>query len=320
MAVLVYIENWEGSFKKQTKELLTYASDTAQLLDTDLVGLSIGTVSNAAIEELSTYGLAKVMTMDSPELAQFRSKSYAKAFSQAVSESGANVVILGNTYNGKSMGPRLAAQLDASIITGAISLPSLDNGFTVKKSVYSNKGFAQISLDKDVKIITLNVNSYEIKENPSTSELVSLAFESGANETVEITNVAKQTGKIPLTEAELVVSGGRGLKGPENWGMLEDLADKIGAGTACSKPVADVGWRPHNEHVGQTGITISPNLYIAVGISGAIQHLAGVSSSKVICVINKDPEAPFFQAADYGIVGDAFEVVPKLLEALKSID
>lgn len=321
MAVLVYIENWDGQFKKQSKELVTYAYDCAQALGTELVGVSIGNVEDSAIEALGAHGLSKVLTVKGDSFAQFTSKTYAAALKAAADASGADLIVLGNTYNGKSMGPRVAAKLNASVVTGAISLPDTSAGFKVRKTVFSNKGFADVEMTNDKKVITLNVNAYKVEENAASVSLedisASVAVPSGD---ATVTNVEKQTGKISLTEAELVVSAGRGLKGPENWGMIEELADLLGAATACSKPVSDVGWRPHSEHVGQTGITVGPNLYIAVGISGAIQHLAGVSSSKVICVINKDPEAPFFSAADYGIVGDAFDVVPKLVEAVKSLN
>mgnify|MGYP000447850253 CR=1 FL=1 len=321
MAVLVYLENWDGAFKKQSKELVTYAYDCAQALNTELIGVSIGDASEDGLNELGNYGLSKVLTVKGDAFGQFKSKTYAEALHVAATHAGADVVILGNTYNGKSMGPRVAARLDASIVTGAISLPNTDGGFKVRKTVFSNKGFADVEMTNDKKVITLNVNSYRLTENAGSVSLDDISGSVTAPDgDATVTNVEKQTGKISLTEAELVVSAGRGLKGPENWGMIEELADLLGAATACSKPVSDVGWRPHSEHVGQTGITVSPNLYIAVGISGAIQHLAGVSSSKVICVINKDPEAPFFNAADYGIVGDAFEVVPKLVEAVKSLN
>lgn len=321
MAVLVYLENWEGKFKKQTKELITYSLDCAQSLGTELIGLSIGEVATEELSALSTYGLSKVLQVKGSAVSQFKASTYANALKAGVDHSGAQVIILGNTYNGKSMGPRLAAKIDASLLTAAISLPEVTDGFSVKRTVFSNKGFALMNLDKDHKVITLNVNAYKVEERPTdlTMEDISDSFTAPSSD-VNVVEVKKQTGKIPLTEAELVISAGRGLKGPENWTMIEELADLLGAGTACSKPVSDVGWRPHSEHVGQTGITIGPNLYIAIGISGAIQHLAGVSSSKVICVVNKDPEAPFFSAADYGIVGDAFEVVPKLIEAVKNLN
>ncbi|MFY0673314.1 MAG: electron transfer flavoprotein subunit alpha/FixB family protein [Bacteroidia bacterium] len=320
MSVLVYIENWDGKFKKQTKELITYAADTANALSTDLIGLSIGNVDKSEIEALSNYGLNKVLTISGDHFTNFKAKSYAAAIEAGVNHSGADIVIMGNTYNGKSMGPRLAAKIDASIATGVISLADTSNGFSIKRTVFSNKGFAFVNLNNDKKVLTLNVNAYKVEEKEGSVSIEDISASVNAPADVNITNVEKQSGKVPLTEAELVISAGRGLKGPENWGMIEELADLIGAGTACSKPVSDVEWRPHSEHVGQTGITISPNLYVAIGISGAIQHLAGVSSSKVICVVNKDPEAPFFQAADYGIVGDAFEVVPKLIDAVKSLN
>lgn len=321
MAVLVYLENWDGKFKKQTRELITYAYDCAQAMGTDLVGASIGHADTEEINALGAYGISKVLQINNDAVAQFKAATYAQALHAAVAHCGADVVIMGNTYNGKSMGPRLTARIDASLITGAISLPDVSDGFVVKKTVFSNKGFAQVNLTNTHKVITLNVNAYKVEERSAevSIEDISGSFSAPSSD-VNVTDVKKQTGKIPLTEAELVVSAGRGLKGPENWEMIEELADLLGAGTACSKPVSDVGWRPHSEHVGQTGITIGPNLYIAIGISGAIQHLAGVSSSKVICVINKDPEAPFFSAADYGIVGDAFEVVPKLIEAVKNLN
>lgn len=321
MSVLVYLENWDGQFKKQSKELITYAYDTAEKLGTELVGVSIGNVEDSAIEELSGFGLSRVLSIKGDDVAQFKSITYAEAIKVAAEKASAEVVVMGNTYNGKSMGPRLAAKMEASLLTGAIDAPDTSDGFKVKKTVFSNKGFADISLTEAKKIITLNVNAYKIEERDANISVEDISAEFSAPEnSITIENVKKQTGKIPLTEAELVVSAGRGLKGPENWDMIEELADLIGAGTACSKPVSDVEWRPHSEHVGQTGITISPNLYIAIGISGAIQHLAGVSSSKVICVINKDPEAPFFKSADYGIVGDAFEVVPKMIEAVKKLN
>lgn len=320
MSVLVYIENWDGKFKKQSKELLTYAADTADVMGTELIGLSIGNVDKGEIEALGAYGLNKVLTVSGDAFNSFKAKTYAAAIEAAVNNSKANTIIMGNTYNGKSMGPRLAAKIDASIATGVISLADLSNGFNVRRTVFSNKGFANVNLNNEKKVLTLNVNSYKVEEKLGNVSIEDISNLVNTQADVNIINVEKQNGKVPLTEAELVISAGRGLKGPENWGMIEELADLLGAGTACSKPVSDVEWRPHGEHVGQTGITISPNLYVAVGISGAIQHLAGVSSSKVICVINKDPEAPFFQAADYGIVGDAFEVVPKLIEAVKSLN
>jgi len=228
------------------------------------------------------------------------------------------VIVFSNNVDGKAIAPRLSARLKAGLVTGAVALPDTSNGFVVKKTVFSGKAFANIAINTDIKIIALNPNAYQVIAGEGIAQVV--PFDATVDSSkIKVTNVTKAKGEVPLTEAEIVVSGGRGLKGPENWGILEDLAKALHAATACSRPVADAHWRPHNEHVGQTGIAIAPNLYIAVGISGAIQHLAGVNRSKIIVVINKDPEAPFFKAADYGIIGDAFEVVPKITEAIKKI-
>jgi electron transfer flavoprotein alpha subunit len=250
----------------------------------------------------------------------FNAQTYAKAIAEAMSSKGIDTLILPQTYSGKSIAPLVAVKADAALVTGVVAMVDTSAGFVVKKSCFSNKAFAEVSVDHSKRVLSLIPNSYKVDSDGSecgTEELSHSISDSDANTTS--LQVNKVSGKIPLTEAELVVSAGRGLKGPENWGMIEELADTLGAATACSKPVSDMEWRPHSEHVGQTGITIKPNLYIAVGISGAIQHLAGVGSSKVICVINTDPEAPFFKAADYGIVGDAFEVVPKLIKRAKEV-
>jgi electron transfer flavoprotein alpha subunit len=228
------------------------------------------------------------------------------------------VIIFSNNFNGKAIAPRLSVRLKAGLVSGAVALPETLNGFIVKKSVFSGKAFANVSIKTEIKIISLNANAYKILEGEGTTEVVELNVQIPESR-VKIKAVNKVTGEIPLAEAELVVSGGRGLKGPENWGIITELAKALGAATSCSRPVSDSDWRPHHEHVGQTGLTIAPNLYFAIGISGAIQHLAGVNRSKTIVVINKDPEAPFFKAADYGIVGDAFEVVPKITEAVKKL-
>jgi len=227
------------------------------------------------------------------------------------------VVVFSNNVNGKAIAPRVAARLKAGLVSGAVALPDTANGFVVRKNVFSGKAFANVSINTPIKVIALNPNSYPVKEGEGSAEIAPLNVTAAPR--VKVVSTTQASGQVPLTEAEIVVSGGRGLKGPENWGMIEDLAKVLGAATACSRPVADAHWRPHNEHVGQTGIAIAPNLYIAIGISGAIQHLAGVNRSKVIVVVNKDPEAPFFKAADYGIVGDAFEVVPKMTEAVKKL-
>ncbi|MBL7710668.1 MAG: electron transfer flavoprotein subunit alpha/FixB family protein, partial [Chitinophagaceae bacterium] len=243
---------------------------------------------------------------------------FAKVLAQVAEASGAKVIVFSNNLSGKAIAPRLSVRLKAGLVSGTVALPDTSNGFVVKKNVFSGKAFANISVNTDIKIIALSPNAYQTLAGEGTAEVVAFNATIDAAK-IKVTGVSKASGEVPLTEAEIVVSAGRGMKGPEHWGIVEDLAKVLHAATACSRPVADAHWRPHNEHVGQTGFAIAPNLYIAIGISGAIQHLAGVNRSKVIVVINKDPEAPFFKAADYGIVGDAFEVVPKMTEAIKKI-
>ncbi|UKJ05940.1 electron transfer flavoprotein subunit alpha/FixB family protein [Solitalea lacus] len=319
MSVLVYVENAEGKFKKSTYEVVSYAKEVANQLGTSLTALSIGDVADSVLAELGKYGAQKVLSINNQKLKSFVNQAYASIIAQAAKAEGSKVVVLAASFSGKGLAPRVAVKLEAGLVDGAVELPVLsDNKFTVKKTAFSGKAFANVELSSDVKIISLVPNSFKVVERPESAAVQ--AFEASTSEndySVMIKDIVRASDKISLPDAELVVSAGRGLKGPENWGMIEELANLLGAATACSKPVSDAGWRPHSEHVGQTGIAISPNLYIAIGISGAIQHLAGVSSSKVIVVINKDPEAPFFKVADYGIVGDAFEVVPKLIEAIK---
>jgi electron transfer flavoprotein alpha subunit len=320
MPVLVFAESIEGKFHKPIFEVLTYALDTAKLLNTNVTALVIGDASPDELQKLSRYGAEKILVAKDQRFKDFNNKAYASVFRQAQQKTGAGVIIMSASFNVKSLAPRLSAMLGAGLVTQAITLPDVSNGFMVKKSVFSGKGFGDFNILTPVKIITININAYHVKENPVNADIEEFTPElTDKDFPVKVTEQIRQKGKVSLTEAEVVVSGGRGMKGPENWGLIEELADILGAATACSKPVADVDWRPHSEHVGQTGLAISPNLYIAIGISGAIQHLAGVSSSKIIAVINKDPEAPFFKAADYGIVGDAFEVLPQLIAAAKKI-
>lgn len=315
--VLIFIDTNEGHVKKASLEAISYGAAIASQLGTSAEGVVLGNVSED-LAALGKYGVKKIHHVKNDSLNHFDAQVFTKAIAEVAKQTGAKVIVFSNNVDGKALAPRLSARLKAGLVSGASALPETANGFTVKKSVFSGKAFANVTVNTDIKIVALNPNAYKVVESGGTAEVVTsdVNFEPGR---VKITNVTKASGEIPLTEAEVVVSAGRGLKGPENWGMVEDLAKTLHAALACSRPVADAHWRPHNEHVGQTGIAIAPNLYIAIGISGAIQHLAGVNRSKVIVVINKDPEAPFFKAADYGIVGDAFEIVPKLNEAIKKI-
>ncbi len=317
MSVLIYIDQSDSQIKKASFEAVSYGAKIAEQLGTTAEGIVLGSVQDD-LPALGKYGVKKIYQVVNSDLDQRDSQVYTQTIAKVVEQTGAKVIIFPNNPDGKSIAPRLAAKLKAGLVTGAAALPDTSNGFVVKKSVFSAKAFANVSINSDIKIITLNANAFDITEGSGTAEVV--PFETSVDAPkVKVTAVNKIKGDIPLGEAEIVVSGGRGMKGPENWGMLEDLAHALGAALACSRPVADTNWRPHHEHVGQTGLAIAPNLYIAVGISGAIQHVAGVNRSKVIVVINKDPEAPFFKTADYGIVGDAFEVIPKLITAVKKL-
>ncbi|HMH31566.1 MAG TPA: electron transfer flavoprotein subunit alpha/FixB family protein [Puia sp.] len=315
--VLVFLDHADGHIKKASLEAMSYATKLASQLGTTAEGLLLGTVEGD-LSALGQYGVKKVHQLKQESLNSLDAQVYSKIIVEVVQLTGAKVLVFSHNVNGKAVAPRVSAKLQAGLVAGAIALPDTKNGFIVKKTVFSGKAFANISLNTDIKIISLNPNAFSITTADGTAEIVQLQVTVPPAK-VKIKSVAKSSGEIPLTEAEIVVSGGRGLKGPENWGMIEELAKLLHAATACSRPVADAHWRPHNEHVGQTGIVIAPNLYIAIGISGAIQHLAGVNRSKTIVVINKDPEAPFFKAADYGIVGDAFDVVPKIIEAVKRL-
>lgn len=318
MSVLIFIDHTDdGHIKKASLEALTYGSKLAQQTGDVAEGVVLGNVSED-LASLGQYGIKKIHQVQNEALQQFDAQVYTKVIAQVAEQTGAKVLVFSNNTSGKSIAPRLSVRLKAGFVSGAVALPDTTNGFVVKKNVFSGKAFAQVLVKSDIKIISLNVNSYTIESVGGTAEVVPFAATIEAPK-IKVVGSTKTSGKISLTEAEVVVSAGRGLKGPENWKMVEELADTLGAALACSRPVADAHWRPHNEHVGQTGVAIAPNLYIAIGISGAIQHLAGVNRSKVIVVINKDAEAPFFKAADYGIIGDAFEIVPKLTEAVKKI-
>jgi electron transfer flavoprotein alpha subunit len=317
MSVLIFIDHTDGHVKKASLEALSYGARLAAQTGTSAEGVLLGSV-NEDVAALGKYGIKKVHQVSGPAFDHLDAQVFTKAIAEIVQSTGAKVIVFSNNLSGKSIAPRLSARLKAGLVAGAIALPDTSNGFVVRKNVFSGKAFANVSIETDIKIISLNPNSYAIAETGGTAEVVNASVSVDAPK-IKVTATNKVAGEVPLSEAELVVSGGRGLKGPENWGMIEELAKLLGAATACSRAVADVHWRPHHEHVGQTGLAIAPNMYMAIGISGAIQHLAGVNRSKVIVVINKDPEAPFFKAADYGIVGDAFEVVPKMIQAVKKL-
>lgn len=318
MSVIVLAEHQQGSFKKKSFEAIQYAAGIAQAMGTSVTAVVLGNATDSEMQQLGQYGASKVLHVADARLDNLNARAYTKALAAAAEKEGAKVVVGLHDVTGKAVFPRVAARLKAGMVAGAVAQPELSNGFVVKKTVFSGKAFASVSITSDVKVVTLMPNTFAVKkgEGSATVEKLDVAFED-KDFAVQVKEVSKVTGTVPLAEAELVVSGGRGMKGPENWHILEDLAKELGAATACSRPVADSHWRPHHEHVGQTGGTIRPNLYIAAGISGAIQHLAGVNGSKTIVVINKDPEAPFFKAADYGVVGDVLEVLPKLTEAVK---
>ena len=317
MSVLIFLDQADGHIKKSSFEAASYGAKLAENLNTSAEGIVLGNVSDD-LAALGKYGLKKIHTVKNDALNNFDDEVFTHIIAEAAKSTDAKVIVFSNNFNGKSIAPRLSVRLKAGLVSGAVALPETANGFSVKKSVFSGKAFANVSIKSDIKIISLNANSYKVTEGEGTAEVAELSVEIPQAK-VTIKEVNKVEGEIPLAEAELVVSGGRGLKGPENWAIVTDLAKALGAATACSRPVSDSDWRPHHEHVGQTGLTIAPNLYVAIGISGAIQHLAGVNRSKTIVVINKDPEAPFFKAADYGIVGDAFEIVPKITEAVKKL-
>lgn len=318
MSILIFLDQSDGHIKKSSFEAASYGAKLAENLNTSAEGIVLGIVSDD-LAALGKYGLKKIHSIKNEALNNFDDEVFTHVLAEAVKNVDAKVIIFSNNFNGKAIAPRLSVRLKAGLVSGAVSLPDITNGFIVKKNVFSGKAFANVSIKTDIKIISLNANAYKAsEEKEDAAEVIEMNLEIPQSR-VKVKEVNKVVGEIPLAEAEIVVSGGRGLKGPENWGIITDLAKALGAATACSRPVSDSDWRPHHEHVGQTGLTVAPNLYVAIGISGAIQHLAGVNRSKTIVVINKDPEAPFFKAADYGIVGDAFEVVPKITEAVKKL-
>lgn len=313
--VLVYIDHADQQLKKSSLEAMSYGAALAKQLGTSAEAILLGTVSDD-LTDLGKQGATKVHQLGNASLNNFDAKVISTVIADTAKKLNASIVVFAHNINGKAVAPAVAVKLNAGIVTGACSLPDTTNGFVVTKTVFSGKAFAKINIETAIKVISINQNSFGISvaDQKAVVENIDINIPTSS---IKVTAVEKVKGEVPLTEATIVVSGGRGLKGPENWGMIEDVAKILGAATACSRPVSDSDWRPHHEHVGQTGLQIAPNLYIAVGISGAIQHLAGVNRSKTIVVINKDPEAPFFKAADYGVVGDAFEVIPALITALQ---
>lgn len=320
MSILVYTENWDGKFKKLSFELVSYAAAIAKEMGVSVTALSIGDVADDELKKLGGFGAAKILTVNDARFSSLDNKAISMAVAKAAEAESAKVIIFAHNNLGKAIAPRVAVKLDAGLVSGVTALPSSIDPFVVKKKAFTGKAFANVQVNADVKVLTFSQNSYELVETDDSAAIES--FDPGvadADFSTTVKETKKITGKVLLTDAEVVVSGGRGMKSGDNWGGLEELADLLGAGLACSRPVSDEGWRSHTEHVGQTGKIIAPNLYFAFGISGAIQHLGGVSSSKVIVAVNKDPEAPIFEAADYGVVGDVFKVIPQLIEGVKEM-
>ena len=315
MSVLIYAESAEGKIKKVAFELASYAKKVAEQLGTTVTAL---TINADDVTVLGNYGVDKVLKVTNADLKAFNAKAYADVVKQAAQKEGAKVVVLSSTTDSLYLAPLAAIALEAGYASNVVALPESTSPFVVKRTAFSNKGFNFTAIDTDVKVLAIGKNSFGIVETSAAAAAAAEDFTPSVSlDGIKVENVEKVTGKVTIADAEIVVSAGRGLKGPENWGMIEELAEVLGAATACSKPVSDLDWRPHSEHVGQTGKPVASNLYIAVGISGAIQHIAGINSSKVKVVINNDPEAPFFKVADYGVVGDAFQVVPELIKKLK---
>jgi electron transfer flavoprotein alpha subunit len=314
MSVLAYVESSKGKIKKNAFEIVSYSSALAKQLGIDMVILSINVENNS---ELNKYGATKIIKVSNSELDDFDAQIISNVIAQVAKSVGTSHVVVSSSVNSRYMTPLLAVELEAGYLSNVVELPSNLSPFTIKRTSFTNKAFCDATINSNIKIIGLSSNAFGMVENETNSSEEDFNA-SISNKKIILKSTEKVSGKISIADADVVVSGGRGLKGPENWNLIEDLADTLGAATACSKPVSDLGWRPHSEHVGQTGKPVATNLYIAIGISGAIQHLAGINSSKIKVVINNDPEAPFFKAADYGVVGDAFDVVPRLNEKLKA--
>jgi len=319
MSVLVYTENWDGKFKKLSFELISYATGVAKMVNTTVTAVSIGKVDDVELTKLANYGAGKIISVKDDQLVTLDSQAYTSVLSEIALKEGSSIIIISNNNTGKAIAPRLSVRLKAGIGSGVSKLPLNLNPFTVYKRTYSGNAYAHLVIKSDIRILTLAQNSFDLVETggKATIENINVSIDASLMKT-SVKEVQKQAGKIVLTDADIVVSGGRGMKSPDNWPPLIELADLLGGATACSRPVSDEGWRPHDEHTGQTGKIIAPNLYIAVGISGATQHIAGISSSKYIVAINTDKDAPIFEAAQYGIVGDAMKILPKLVEAVKA--
>lgn len=318
MSILVYTENWDGKFKKLSFELVSYADAIAKESGTTVTALSIGNVADEELNKLGNYGASKILNVNDDRFADLDNGAVAAAVAEAAKNEDAQVVVFAHNNLGKAIAPRVSVKLNGGLVSGVTALPVSVNPFVLKKKVFTGKAFANVQVNADVRVLTLSQNSFELVEDDKGATIE--AFSPQVTDfATTVKDTQKITGKVLLTDAEIVISGGRGMKSGDNWGEIEELADLLGAGLACSRPVSDEGWRSHDEHVGQTGKIIAPNLYVALGISGAIQHLGGVSSSKVIVAVNKDPEAPIFEAADYGIVGDVFKVLPQLIEGVKEM-
>ena len=320
MSIVVYVEQSAGKIKKTSLEAVSYGfALAAQTGEGAVVAVALGTLDSNELASIGEAGAAKVLHISDERLNAGVIQAHASAVAQAFESTGASTLILAKSSLGDAVAARLAIKLQAALVSNVVELPRLENGFVVKRSIYTGKAFADTTVTTAKKILAIKKNAVDQKLDGAKAQVETFAVAIPESDFAsKISATERATGEVLLPEADIVVSGGRGMKGPENWGMIEELAKTLGAATGCSKPVSDIGWRPHHEHVGQTGVKVAPTLYIAVGISGAIQHLAGVNSSKCIVVINKDPEAPFFKAADYGIVGDAFEIVPQLTAALKA--
>lgn len=320
MSVLIYAENWDGKFKKTTFELLSYGTKVAEMLNTTATAVSIGNVDSAELSQLSNYGINKIISVNQEGLSVLDNQVYTRILADIATRENSNVIVLSNNNTGKALAPRLSVRLKAGIAPGVSDVPVSVDPLVVYKRAFSGNAFEHLKINTPVKILTLSRNSFGIteKNNGAAVETATVQID-GSSIKTQVKEVQKQSGKLLLTDADIVVSGGRGMKSPDNWGPLVELADLLGAATACSRPVSDEGWRSHDEHTGQTGKIIAPNLYIALGISGATQHLAGVSSSKYIVAVNTDKDAPIFEAAQYGIVGDVQKVLPRLVEAVKEV-